>query len=302
MKIRVLSDLHLECDEPDVIPHAAADLIVLAGDIHNHAQGLRWAAEAFDGAVPVVYVPGNHEYYDGEFGAMEAAMQDAAHSVDNIHFLNNAALVDPQGRWRVLGTTLWTDFDLYGASDAQRTASIAAAQRAMLDYRGLIQVTWASQADDTLPPSGQTAATAQAGIDVNAQQPTAPQASTPKPSTARNFTPADSLAMHRHARAWLEQQLAQPFAGKTIVVTHHAPHRRSLALQYAHDLVSSGFVSDLTDLVRAPVALWVHGHTHTAFDYVENGTRVVCNPRGYFDLRTGKLENEQFAWDKVVEI
>src|SRR5689334_5290402 len=72
MKIRVLSDLHLECDEPDVIPHAAADLIVLAGDIHNHAQGLRWAAETFDGTVPVVYVPGNHEYYDSEFGAMEA--------------------------------------------------------------------------------------------------------------------------------------------------------------------------------------------------------------------------------------
>ena len=31
MKIRVLSDLHLECDEPEVIPHAQADLIVLTG-------------------------------------------------------------------------------------------------------------------------------------------------------------------------------------------------------------------------------------------------------------------------------
>ena len=81
MKIRVLSDLHLECDEPEVIPHAQADLIVLAGDIHNHAAGARWAAETFDGAAPVVYVPGNHEYYDGEFGALEAAMRDAAASV-----------------------------------------------------------------------------------------------------------------------------------------------------------------------------------------------------------------------------
>jgi len=282
MKIRVLSDLHLECDEPDVIPHAAADLIVLAGDIHNHAQGLRWAAETFDGTVPVVYVPGNHEYYDSEFGAMEAAMHDAAHSVDNVHFLNNAALIDPQGRWRVLGTTLWTDFDLYGESDDERSASIAAAQRAMLDYRGLIQVAWPNPAGnphDAAPPAP-------------LQQRGAP----------RPFTPADSYAMHRHARAWLEQQLAQPFTGQTIVVTHHAPHRRSLAPRYANDLVSAGFVSDLPELVRAPVALWVHGHTHTAFDYVENGTRVVCNPRGYFDLRTRKLENELFAWDKVVEI
>ncbi|MFC0400747.1 metallophosphoesterase [Paraburkholderia rhizosphaerae] len=282
MKIRVLSDLHLECDEPDVIPHADADLVVLAGDIHNHAQGLRWAAETFDGAVPVVYVPGNHEYYDGEFGALESAMLDAAHSVDNVHFLNNAVLVDPQHRWRVLGTTLWTDFELYGAQPEARAASMAAAQRAMLDYRGLIQVTWGAPATNVTSTSHTSAAA--------------------EHNTRRNFTPADSLALHARSLAWLTHELAQPFAGKTIVVTHHAPHRRSLAERYANDLVSAGFVNDLPALVRAPVALWIHGHTHTGFDYVENGTRVVCNPRGYFDWRTRKLENEQFSWSKVVDI
>ena len=127
MKIRVLSDLHLECDEPEVIPHAQADLIVLAGDIHNHAEGIRWAAETFADSVPIVYVPGNHEYYDGEFGALEVAMRDAASSVEHVHYLNNAALVDPGGRWRVLGTTLWTDFELFGASSEAVDASIAAA-------------------------------------------------------------------------------------------------------------------------------------------------------------------------------
>ncbi|AUT67800.1 MULTISPECIES: metallophosphoesterase [Paraburkholderia] len=277
MKIRVLSDLHLESDQPEIIPHADADLVVLAGDIHNHAEGLRWAAETFDGAVPVVYVPGNHEYYDGEFGALEAAMHDAAASVDNVYFLNNATLVDPLGQWRVLGTTLWTDFDLYGNDEDSRAASIAAAERVMLDYRGLIQVTWTAGNDS----SGQGAL---------------------QDNTPRNLTPADTIALHRHARAWLEAELAKPFAGKTIVVTHHAPHRRSLAERYADDVVSAGFVNDLPSLVRAPVTLWVHGHTHTAFDYVENGARVVCNPRGYLDRRTRALENAAFAWNKVVEI
>ncbi|AMV42117.1 MULTISPECIES: metallophosphoesterase [Paraburkholderia] len=277
MKIRVLSDLHLESDQPEIIPHADADLVVLAGDIHNHAEGLRWAAETFDGAVPVVYVPGNHEYYDGEFGALEAAMHDAAASVDNVHFLNNATLVDPLGQWRVLGTTLWTDFDLYGNDEASHAASIAAAERVMLDYRGLIQVTWT------------------AGNDLGGQ-------GTLQDNTPRNLTPADTIALHRRARAWLEAELTKPFAGRTIVVTHHAPHRRSLAERYADDVVSAGFVNDLPSLVRAPVTLWVHGHTHTAFDYVENGTRVVCNPRGYLDRRTRALENAAFAWDKVVEV
>jgi 3',5'-cyclic AMP phosphodiesterase CpdA len=268
VKIRVLSDLHLENDEPELVPHAEADLIVLAGDIHNHAAGPRWAAQTFDGAVPVVYVPGNHEYYDGEFGALEGALYDAAAQVDNVHVLNNATLVDPQGQWRLLGTTLWTDFALFGSDTATLAESVAESRRVMLDFRGLIQMSWPHDTHDA----------------------------------TRDFTPDDSIALHRHARAWLEHELAQPFGGKTIVVTHHAPHRRSLAERFANDLVSGGFVSDLTSLVRAPAALWVHGHTHTAFDYVENGTRVVCNPRGYIDRRTGRLENESFAWDKVIEV
>ena len=268
MKVRVLSDLHLEYDEPDTVPHAQADLVVLAGDIHNHGLGLRWAAQTFDPQVPVIYVPGNHEYYDGELGALEAAMRDAAAALDNVHFLNNAAYVDPAGRFRVLGTTLWADFALFGADEAARDAAIEAAKRVMLDFRGLIQVSW----------------------------PASPEA------VARDFTPADSLALHAHARAWLEAELARPFAGKTIVVTHHAPHRLSLAARYADDRVSAGFVSDLGAMVGAPAALWVHGHTHTCFDYTINGTRVVCNPRGYRDRRTGQPENPAFAWDKVVEI
>lgn len=276
MKVRVLSDLHLEGNLPDAIPHAAADLVVLAGDIHNHAEGLRWAAETFDPDVPVIYVPGNHEYYDGEFGALESAMRDAARTLDNVHYLNNDVYVDPAQRFRVLGTTLWTDFALFGADDASIANAIDASSRAMLDFRGLIQVTWPHDAA---------------------------LHETPAERAERDFTPADSLALHRHARAWLESQLATPFAGKTIVVTHHAPHRQSLAERYAHDPVSAGFINDLAELVRAPVALWVHGHTHTSFDYrTGDGTHVVCNPRGYIHRRTGERENLAFSWDKVVAL
>lgn len=274
MKIRVLSDLHLECDEPEAIPHAEADLVVLAGDIHNHAEGIRWAAETFAADIPVVYVPGNHEYYDGEFGALEVAMRDAAGSVENVHYLNNDALIDPKGRWRVLGTTLWTDFGLFGDDQATVAAAIAAAEKVMLDFRGPIQVTW---------PSGG------AGEAGASERP-------------RLFTVADSLALHRRARAWLAQELAKPFTGTTIVVTHHAPHRASLADRFANDLASAGFISHLTDLIGPPAALWIHGHTHTPFDYAVNGTRIVCNPRGYVDRRRHRLENPLFVWDKVVEV
>ncbi|MBN6728714.1 metallophosphoesterase [Burkholderia multivorans] len=275
MKIRVLSDLHLESHQPDTIAHADADLVVLAGDIHNHAEGLRWAAETFDPHVPVVYVPGNHEYYDGEFGALETAMRDAARALDNVHYLNNDVYVDPQRRFRVLGTTLWADFSLFGADEDSVARAIDAAQRVMLDFKGLIQVTWPRDA----------------ALHGDA------------PAPERDFAPADAIALHRRSRAWLAAQLAQPFEGRTIVVTHHAPHRLSLAQRYAEDLASAGFVTQMTELVRPPVALWVHGHTHTSFDYVvEGGTRVVCNPRGYIHRRTGERENAAFAWDKVITL
>nr|WP_249172556.1 metallophosphoesterase [Burkholderia dolosa] len=275
VKVRVLSDLHLESNQPDAIAHADADLVVLAGDIHNHAEGLRWAAETFDPAVPVIYVPGNHEYYDGEFGALETAMRDAARAIDHVHYLNNDVYVDPQRRFRVLGTTLWADFTLFGADDASVARAIDAAQRVMLDFKGLIQVTWPH--DAVLHR-----ATGKA---------------------ERDFTPADAISLHRQSRAWLEAQLAAPFAGRTIVVTHHAPHVRSLAPRYAQDAASAGFVTALPTLVRPPVDLWIHGHTHTSFDYVaDGGTRVVCNPRGYIHRRTGERENTAFEWDKIVTL
>jgi predicted phosphodiesterase len=258
VKIRVLSDLHLEYDEPLAIPYAEADLVVLAGDIHNHAEGLRWAAGNFESKTPIVYVPGNHEYYDGEFGALEVA---------NVHFLNNTALTDRYGKWRVLGSTLWTDFALFGSSDAQIRQAMEASEGAMLDYRGVIQIAWPE-------PDGEP----------------------------RAFSPSDSLALHEQARAWLAHELARPFEGKTIVVTHHAPLKESLAAHYATDRVSAGFVNDMPALVREPVSLWIHGHTHTAFDYMAGNTRVVCNPRGYADRRTGALENPLFTWDRIVEI
>ena len=64
-------------------------------------------------------------------------------------------------------------------------------------------------------------------------------------------------------------------------MTHHLPHWRSIHPKYEGIRSNPSFASDLDHLVRLPVTLWVHGHTHESLDYVSNGTRVVCNPRGY---------------------
>jgi 3',5'-cyclic AMP phosphodiesterase CpdA len=264
VRVRVLSDLHLEYDTPAAVPHVPADLVILAGDIGNHTEGIRWAAETFVDT-PVAYVAGNHEYFDAELGAMEVALHDAARATDNVHYLGNAALVAPSGAWRVLGTTLWTDFMLYG-SDAATVATVRdACERRVFDYSGVIQIGWSGD-------------------------------------RTRAFSPDDSLALHRRARAWLAAELARPFAGVTIVATHHAPHRNSLAPAFAEDLSSGAFVNHLPELVRSPAALWVHGHTHTPFCYETAGTQVVCNPRGHPGSGGRAPENPAFRWDCIVEL
>ncbi len=113
------------------------------------------------------------------------------------------------------------------------------------------------------------------------------------------FRPTDMISLHEASLAWLTRALATPFAGKTVVVTHHLPSMRSVADRFRHDLMAACFASNL-DYLFGKMALWIHGHTHDNFDYVVNGTRVICNPRGYVTYKG--QENFDFDPRLVVEI
>jgi predicted phosphodiesterase len=127
MKIWIMSDLHIEqsaWDLPAVRPDY--DVLVAAGDIHHAVHGVEWLAERA-AAKPVVYVPGNHEWYDRVIAEELPAARDLA-STRGIHFLwDDEVTIDGV---RFLGTPLWTDFELYG--DPQ--GAIAWAEYRMNDY------------------------------------------------------------------------------------------------------------------------------------------------------------------------
>ena len=100
----------------------------------------------------------------------------------------------------------------------------------------------------------------------------------------RRWSPQDCLDEHIASRAWLARRLDRGGRHPRVVITHHAPSRRSVQPQYENDLLTAAFASDLDDLV-GKAALWVHGHIHGPSDYVLDGCRVLANPRGYVDLR-----------------
>jgi len=111
MKLHVLSDLHIEFADFSP-PGTDADVVVLAGDIGVGLAGIEWAARRFS-EVPVIYVPGNHEFYDHDIGLTNELK---ASSPANIHVLNNDKLEFDGVRF--LASTLWTDFKLHGEGEA----------------------------------------------------------------------------------------------------------------------------------------------------------------------------------------
>lgn len=103
MRIQVLSDIHLEFG-PFTPPETDADVIVAAGDIHVHADGVEWLAGL---GKPVIYIAGNHEFWGGDFEHAVEALRKACRA-RSIYFLENNQVT--LGGVTFYGCTLWTDF------------------------------------------------------------------------------------------------------------------------------------------------------------------------------------------------
>lgn len=262
MNIQLASDLHLEFIEKKfpgeriIEPAPGADLLVLAGDVHN---GIKAVAAFADWPVPVLYLPGNHEFYGQSWEQSRADLRMAC-AGSNIMFMDNDRF-EFEGV-RFLGCTMWTDFRLDGFKQSQ---CMAAVEEALNDYQVIRTQEGTLRARDTL-------------VD------------------------------HEQSRRWLERELATPFTGKTVVVTHHGPHPLSIHPRHLGDRVNAGFVCDLTPLVRL-ADLWLHGHVHDSFDYQVEGCRVVANPAGYIKkLNSGPkpsefdFENPDFNRSLVLEL
>ena len=124
MKIQLLSDLHLEA-HPDwqANPLPGADVLVLAGDIGSYQAGSQLGGDDFGlerfsprggWPVPVLFVPGNHEYDTLDFDTAHARLRACCERL-GITWLERESV--ELGGVRFVGTTLWTDFDALAARE-----------------------------------------------------------------------------------------------------------------------------------------------------------------------------------------
>ena len=127
MRILVLSDLHLEFDSFELPTDLRFDVAVFAGDIWRPiSSSIRWLTVQRDGPLqgkPVILVPGNHEFYEHEIGRSRAEGRQRADEV-GIHLLDPGTVTIDGVRF--LGSTLWTDYGLYGCPDASRRVAARA--------------------------------------------------------------------------------------------------------------------------------------------------------------------------------
>jgi len=264
MKIKLVSDLHLEFSDIMIPNDANYDLLILSGDImvaqdlHDHqdenvrtaamlemlgsrqlkAQRFRDFLKRCSFQFPhVIYVAGNHEFYHGKFFASLDHLREECAKYPNIYFLeNDVKIID---NIVFMGATLWTDCNKHDPFTLHALADM------MNDFRIIRH----------------------------------------DQSGYRSLKPADIADRHRKTLQYFKTVMdGYPQEQKFVVVGHHTPSHMSCHPQYAHDyIMNGGYHSDLSDFIldHPQIKLWTHGHTHHPFDYVIGSTRVVCNPRGY---------------------
>jgi hypothetical protein len=286
MKIKLVSDIHLEFSDFFIKNDNNCDVLILGGDImvaqdlHDHPEPANTAdqaaianstglghrqerAQRFRDFLKrcsfqfphVIYIAGNHEFYHGKFFAGLDYLRSECSKFPNVYFLERE--VKRIDDVLFLGGTLWTDCNKHDPLTMHALSDM------MNDFR----------------------------IIRNDH------------SGYRTMSTKDICERHRNTLQYFRTVLADNKDTKCVVVGHHSPSHMSIHPQYAHDqIMNGGYHSDLSDFIldHPQIKLWTHGHTHHPFDYMIGDTRVVCNPRGYEN--DGYSEDTGWNPDIVLEV
>jgi len=258
-KVGILSDLHLEGSNIK-LDNLNCDVLVLAGDISQNFSLLgNFFSYNIPEHIPVIYVPGNHEYERKCFHEVIDKLKEFERIFPNINILQNEAK-DIEGI-RFIGTTLWSNFE--GVEPSKKDKVKEWCKLNISDFSYIFKKDF---------------------INENA-------------FIWRPWSPDDMEEEFKKAYKFLEFELKKNHTeNPKFVVTHFAPHQNSTSKKYEGELGNAYFINHLPELMGFS-DYWVHGHTHDSFEYNIQGTKVICNPRGYskmYDLSQNLDFNKNF--------
>ena len=133
MKLYVTSDIHLEFGDCIIKNEDNVDVLILSGDImlaqdmHDHTENASTVTEGLGAHQEkakrfrdflsrcslqfphVIYVAGNHEFYNGKWPAGIGYLREECAKFSNVYFMENDCRII--GDFTFIGSTLWTDMN-----------------------------------------------------------------------------------------------------------------------------------------------------------------------------------------------
>ena len=266
MKIRLLSDLHLEMpynkepisQRPFHYENLGEDVVVLAGDINTQAKHIQLIQRILAGGAKILMVAGNHEAYGASFEGVHDFFYNLQAEYPKFYYLNNDNMVIDNIDF--FGGIMYTNLE---GQDIDKLCTRYIPDFSVIYKEPRLELM--SVTEDFV-----------------------------------NFTPKWTPQDHRDAH----QEFCKEFgywkissnATKKVVITHFVPTYKALAPQFAKSALNPYFIQDMEHTMTG-IDLWMFGHTHTSFDFMIDETRLVSNPYGY-----GEENKDGFVIDKIIEI
>lgn len=271
--VRIISDIHTDVnDSMSYIYDFKNDFVINAGDTSGDVFTTRDWIRTF--MTQGVSVTGNHLGYT-DLGERAIAHTDGGKKFNlqpkngqQQYLVNNFGLtrtpvlsnnIYKYEKMFIIGTTLYTDFKLFG--EDKQIACMAEAARGLNDFK---YCKYYNAETKQIEP----------------------------------FTVETHAHLFNVCVGYIRNRIAEFRRTLTsgwgvVVVTHHAPTPYSVAPQYKNDPLSAAFASDLRWLLDEypEIRLWVHGHVHNPCDYVYKECRVVCEPFGYYNENHFDVDN-----------
>lgn len=242
LKIWYFSDVHADAQNDDMpygYPPENADVCVIAGDILGGPESVDYLASRI--RVPIIFVPGNHEYWGHVYQKSRSAMLKCAARHSHVTVLSDGQTTTV-GDVLFVGATLFTDFALFGERHVPEV--MAEAIKEGFDFRSIAFGRYGE--DERLFTPADAKAIHERSLE--------------KIEEALSITSCDRKVVVSHYGP-SPQSIPNEFQG---VISN---------AWYVSDLTE--FIK------RTSPDVWIHGHVHKSFDYRIGKCRVLCNPRGF---------------------